>query len=602
MKRIIALALLILALLPLSAQNITTEQMTQLGPHPRLILQQGDVARLREAVDNNEVVAKLHSAVMKSADKFLDEPVSVRKKQGKRLLTVCRNVLERVLCSSYAWLMTGEEIYAERAEREMLAAAEFEDWNPSHFLDVAEMTTALALGYDWLYDYLSEGSRRKIVDAIVGKGLLATDNSKYLWFYNRPNNWNQVCNCGMILGSLAAGEQYPELAAKMVEKSLKSNPIALKTYAPDGVYCEGIGYWSYGTWYQVLLIEALRTALGSSYGLEKYDGFVKSADFVTFMDAPTGKVFNYSDGGSSSARNPLLAWFAKESGDMSYLYRDFKAIKAGNSRVFERRMLAIAMFFLARCDLDAIAPPRSNIYVGRGEQPLFVYRGGWDSKSDVYFAAKGGSASLSHGHMDAGSFVYEWGGVRWSIDLGSQNYYSLESKGVVLWKMHQESQRWDVFRIGCQSHSTLTVKDSKHLVKGSATMGEVVESSGSRSVSFDLSSIFSQLSSANRTFAVTDSGLLTVVDDVVANEPCTIRWTMCTQAQAEIVNKNLILLEQAGKRCAVRVVGGKVKPFILSNDPPRDYDCENPDTRRVGFDMKVKRTGRLVVELVPMTK
>lgn len=602
MKRIIALALLILAALPLLAQGITTEQMSQLGPHPRLILQQGDVARLREAVDNNEVVAKLHSAVMKSADKFLDEPVSVRKKQGKRLLTVSRNVLERVLCLSYAWMMTGDESYAERAEREMLAAAAFEDWNPSHFLDVAEMTTALALGYDWLYGYLSESSRRKIAEAIVDKGLLATDNSKYMWFYNRPNNWNQVCNCGMILGALAIGEHEPELAAEMVEKSLKSNPIALKTYAPDGVYCEGIGYWSYGTWYQVLLIEALRTALGSSCDLEKYDGFLESADFVTFMDAPTGGVFNYSDGGNSSARNPLLAWFAKEKGDMSYLYRDFQAVKSGNSRVFERRMLAIAMFFLARCDLDAIAPPKSNVYVGQGEQPLFVYRGGWDSKNDLYLAAKGGSASLSHGHMDAGSFIYEWGGVRWSIDLGSQNYYSLESKGVDLWKMHQESQRWDVFRIGCQSHSTLTVKDCKHLVKGSVTMGEVVESSDSRSVSFDLSSIFEQLSVANRTFTVADGGQVTIVDEVEAIEPCIIRWTMCTQAQAEIVNKNLILLRQAGKCCAVRVVGGRVKPFILSNDPPHDYDCENPDTRRVGFDMKVKQKGRLVVELVPIEK
>ena len=30
----------------------------------------------------------------------------------------------------------------------MLAIAQFADWNPSHFLDVAEMTMGMAIGYD----------------------------------------------------------------------------------------------------------------------------------------------------------------------------------------------------------------------------------------------------------------------------------------------------------------------------------------------------------------------------------------------------------------------------------------------------------------------
>ena len=33
----------------------------------------------------------------------------------------------------------------------MLEVSSFTDWYPKHFLDVAEMTTALALSYDWLY-------------------------------------------------------------------------------------------------------------------------------------------------------------------------------------------------------------------------------------------------------------------------------------------------------------------------------------------------------------------------------------------------------------------------------------------------------------------
>ena len=66
-----------------------------------------------------------------------------------------RENLRRILFLGFAYRMTGEKRYSDRAEAEMLKAASFSDWNPSHFLDVAEMTAALAIGYDWLYPKLS---------------------------------------------------------------------------------------------------------------------------------------------------------------------------------------------------------------------------------------------------------------------------------------------------------------------------------------------------------------------------------------------------------------------------------------------------------------
>ena len=444
MRRIFAIIALSLVIFAAQAQNLSEELLRSPKPHPRLILKEGDVAALLKSMEHSPQMVRLDDYIINRAEQALEQPVSEYKKQGKRLLTVCRTVMERVLYCSYAYLTTKERVYAARAEQEMLAAAAFDNWNPSHFLDVAEMTVALALGYDWLYDFLPESSRKKIVDAIVENGLLGAEKESQMWFYRRANNWNQVCNCGMVLGSLAVSEFEPELAKSLVEKSLASNPIAMATYAPNGVYVEGSSYWSYGTWFQVLMIEGLRSVLGSSFDIEKGEGFLQSADFVNFMATPTGGKFNYSDNGATTkkSQNPLLGWFAAERGDMGCIYDDFRSLEKGAIRIEERRLLPVGMFFLSRCDLINVAPPKSNFFVGDGKQPLFVYRSGWESKKDTYLAAKGGSASLSHGHMDAGSFVYEWGGVRWSIDLGSQNYYSLESKGVDLWNMKEGSQRW----------------------------------------------------------------------------------------------------------------------------------------------------------------
>ena len=71
----------------------------------------------------------------------------------------------------------------------MLAAARFNDWNPSHFLDVGEMTFALAIGYDWLFDQLDEPSRKEIRTAIVEKGLKIPFETKF-------NSWVRIATIG----------------------------------------------------------------------------------------------------------------------------------------------------------------------------------------------------------------------------------------------------------------------------------------------------------------------------------------------------------------------------------------------------------------------
>ena len=47
----------------------------------------------------------------------------------------------------------------------------FTAWCPNSFLDPSEMTNALAIGYDWLYDLISDSDKTLIASAIYNKGL-----------------------------------------------------------------------------------------------------------------------------------------------------------------------------------------------------------------------------------------------------------------------------------------------------------------------------------------------------------------------------------------------------------------------------------------------
>ena len=138
-----------------------------LKPHPRLFMTDTDVAKIKAQLESQPSLNAYYNAMLAKADDILDQPPAKRIQTGRRLLGVSRKCLDRIIHLSAAYRFTHKRAYLDRAEKEMLAAAAFSDWNPSHFLDVAEMTAALAIGYDWLYDNLSRTSRQTISNAIL---------------------------------------------------------------------------------------------------------------------------------------------------------------------------------------------------------------------------------------------------------------------------------------------------------------------------------------------------------------------------------------------------------------------------------------------------
>ncbi len=598
MKRLLTL---FAVLLTLSAAANTTLDYSKLPQHPRLILKKGDIEAVKQKIEKDQPLLILHDIIERRTNGFLTAEPTKYRMVGKRLLGRCRAVLERVCYCSYMYLISGEELYARRAEKEMLAAANFVSWNPSHFLDVAEMITALAIGYDWLYDWLSLESRKIIEDAIIEKGLRTSKGKK--WWSKSHNNWNQVCNSGLVMGALAVYERIPEEAQKIIAEALVSNPTAQKEYGPDGVYPEGFGYWEYGTWYEVMLIESLRTALGTSCDLEKAPGFLESAKFMNFMSTPTGAAFNFSDCGNlSNMINPLLYWFALETGDMSLVWQDRERLTNEESVRGVNRQTPIAMLFASRCNTENIEPIQSNLWAGKGKQSLFLYRNGFASYKDTYLGVKGGSAKNSHAHMDGGSFIYEWGGVRWAVDLGSQDYHSLESKGIGIWKKGQKSQRWQVYRLNNYSHNTLTINEKLHQYKGMATLTNVYEKRKRKGAEFDLSSLFFDTESVSRSISIDENDKVTCVDKVVSRQiECSIRWNMTTFANAEIVDQHTILLKQDGKELLLRIVSPKgAKAYVMGNNSDNWYDVKNKGSR-VGFKTTLAPYSRatIKVELIP---
>lgn len=598
----------IAALLTLSAGNALAQaDLSRLADHPRLLLPKGAEKKLLKQINRDAVWKEIHTATLGEADRIITLPVSERIKTGMRLLAVSRENLRRIFILSYAYRMTGQEKYLVRAEQEMLKAASFSDWNPSHFLDVGEMTMALGVGYDWLYPALSEASRRTIREAIVEKGFKPSYDTAYNWFVDAEHNWNQVCNGGLAFGAIAVAESEPEWAQKIIDRAIDKVRLPMRHYAPDGAYPEGPGYWGYGTLFNVLLIGGLESTFGTDYGLSQMPGFMQTGTYEMQIVSPLIKHFNYMDNSYEPESSSAPFWFYSKTQDPSVLCQQVSILQRDTAKKYLKdRVLPAMLIWGAGAPMEKAVAPQETFWAGRGNTPVCVMRSGWGDPNARFVGVKLGLPSINHGHMDVGSFVFEADGVRWAIDLGSEDYNTTETRGVDLWNMAQQSQRWDVFRYNNRSHNTLTFNDKLQRVNGSAQIIESDSATARRFVKTDLTPVYAgQVDKVERTISLVDNDYLLIEDEITAGKNYTrMRWTLMTRATPKILSDNTVMLEQDGKRCLLKIESETPIVWRFEKTPTvNTFDSPNPDVTMVVFDTDLKRgeTQYVRAQLTPMS-
>ena len=145
--------------------------------HPRLIALPADLDRVRRMIQQHEQPRLWHAALTRKADELLVEPALEYKLIGPRLLQVSRAACDRIYTLGLLYRLDGDRRFADRGIQELLAVCKFETWHPDLFLDTAEMTHAVAIGYDWFYDRLTADQRATVRQAIVEKGLKPAANA-----------------------------------------------------------------------------------------------------------------------------------------------------------------------------------------------------------------------------------------------------------------------------------------------------------------------------------------------------------------------------------------------------------------------------------------
>ncbi len=578
------LLLLVLSMSAFFSPSSSAAPLDGLRPgHPRVLATDADFERIAGPLRSDQIAVRWMKRIKQRGDAMLDEPVAVYElRDGQRLLYVSREVLDRSRTLAMLYRVTNDRRYLDRLWADMEAVANFPHWNPAHFLDVGEMSLAVAIAYDWCYDAWSEEQRAAIREGLIKHGLDAglkayEDDA---WWATADMNWNQVCNGGLIAAALALADDTPEKSARMVELAVKSLPLPMARYNPRGGYDEGAGYWNYGTSYNVYALAALQSALGHDFGLGDTPGFNITGDFVFHMTGPTGKSFNFADAQEGRVTTPIFLYLAQRYHQPAY---------AAYARKHNRGD-AFDLLWHDPDSLDSLekALPLSAVYDEAGAATL---RSAWDDPDALFLGVKGGDNGKVHGQHDLGSFVLDADGVRWFIDPGRDDY-NLPG----YFDAGADGRRWTYYRNRAEGHNTVVVNprdgdgpDQRwHTTAPLSLVGETVRVDLSAPTGVPLQRAFT-FDAAART--------VTVRDEVGEVEAVNLWWFAHTRASITLHDDGRrAVLTQDGKTLTAELLSPADATFAVMDARPLrtspDPQGQNPNN---GATLQNKSAGHFVM-------
>jgi hypothetical protein len=487
--------------------SILNDPLGTLKPqHPRILATAVDFIKLKETVKADPDAAKMARYVILKADEDLAKPLLQHViPDGLRLLATSREMKVRMLTLGLAWQLTGDKKYPKRAWNDLEAVGNFPDWNPKHFLDVAEMSLAFAVGLDWMNEAWTAAQKEQICQWIIKQGLEPamigyTDrNTKTYKMLRAAHNWGQVTNGGIGAGALAIADLHPDQAREPLRYALQCIQPSLASYAPDGGWAEGYGYYGYAMEYATAFLSSLQNSLGTDFGLSKIPGFSFAPDFPIYMEGPCGNYFGFADCGEGDhvvSSFPCAGWAA-----MHFT----NSVSAANQRTkaIEHPSAMGLLWLPPEGDLSKIAnSPRVKEF---SEVGCATLRTKWGDTNAAFAGLKAGDNKVNHSHLDIGHFVYDAAAMHWVIDLGAENYNLISGA------------RWDFYRLRAEGNNSLVVNPGRgpdQSPKANAKMVLCADRGDSCVAIADITTAYPDLISSKRGLRLANNGSLRIQDEL----------------------------------------------------------------------------------------
>jgi len=308
----------------------------------------------------------------------------------------------RIAYNAFDAYLTGNADARNAAKAALLNVARWKRWEPPWFrahgqhtyYPAGQLATDVALGYDLLYNDLSEPERTLIRNALIEKSIVPTfeeyvaDNRVMV----NTSNWIAHTVGGALIAAASIADDVPETDVKFpiyvngLLRKLEDHMAA--SYLADGSYGEGISYHEFDAETLGPALAAIQRAFGIDYWTQTH--VLDSLSYPLYVLAkPASASPDMGDTHPPAghgigpivyrSKDPVVRWYYSQ---------------------FDRSSLTKFIFYD-----DSVAPapptlPTSKIFRDRGNA---VFRSGWDGE-DIVFLYRAGP-NFNHHHADQGSFL-----------------------------------------------------------------------------------------------------------------------------------------------------------------------------------------------------
>ncbi len=532
--------------------------------HPRIFVNDEVLERIKEHKDTaNTFMNKAYNKVKKTADNFLTEepepPYHMNEAGTNHQFN--RTIVDVAKNCGMMYLLTDDADkkaeYAERIWAEVVNMAESDKlWSSiSSGYDCGQISFAMSLAYDWLYDYWTNDQKIYIRNTLMKHSFpFALTVRNGVGWMNSRNNITALNSYGFMITSLAICDEagYEDLCNELMNYIVKYLPMNfMHQLEPDGGYGEGITYWRTSIYSFVCLTEAMLSAMDTDAGLMDHPAFRKTCYFPFAMRGSQG-AFNHSDADKA----------ALVGGDAMYFVLDkrYDIPQLSSYRLSNHTSVSIddLLWFDPEADvLDDWSEGLPKDYFFGGLEPTATMRSSYETNC-TYLGTKGGNSKTGHDHYDSGTFVLDALGVRW-IENITRGLYGITSLPYdYYYYKRPEAHNCIVFdpeRGWIEGGGQTVATNSTDTI---CPITDSASSSGAAFTVFDLSPAYKETTSSyKRGFALINNRTQFIVrDEFETTEPFELYSYFHTLKENEIIinsdGKSLIMKnKKSGEMCKV---------------------------------------------------
>jgi len=401
--------------------------------HPRILLTKEKLSEIKNAKGNR--MAQWRDAIVPKADSYIGTNPYKYAISSSDSMENIDDAIALIMHCGLAYQLTGDMKYPERVYKELEVIynaagkktapnGDPDYWNSYSYLCVSELSYALAIAYDWMYDAWTPAQRQAICDNINLRSLDRAYQSIFSqlmpstvgggsWWKN-SNNWNGVCNGAHFLTAVAFMEIDPYKCANIAEACYRAFEYMLPRYAPMGAWTEGTGYWAYALRYLSISCAVMDDICGTDFGIHKTTGLENSMFYAISNEGKTGAL-SFGDVGGGHVHAPFLFYWARKYNNPQI---GGAAIYAINKFDFTPDIYDLLYYDEDYVD-ETYCQPLSSYYEGTEVVSFFS---GYDD-NDTGIAISGGlGTATSHDHIDSGGILLEKNGLKVLCDSGAEHY------------------------------------------------------------------------------------------------------------------------------------------------------------------------------------